>query len=98
MEDFQIRTDFEDSKEEFIKFITAIEYKFEIKKKDEFEDEILKLIREGVDVYNKSAIDIDAFENSFFDIIYKYSTIDFEENIDRIQSELERLKEMKENG
>lgn len=86
-----ISTDFEDAKEEFIRFIRAIEFKFDIKDKDDFENELLKLIREGSN--EKIGIDVDEFENSFFEVIRKHSSLSLEDNIKKIKEELEIIKE-----
>lgn len=79
-----------ESKKEFINFILALEDKFEIKDEDNFENEMLKLIKEATN--NKAALDIDNFENSFFEIIERYSSFELSDNI---KKEVEMFREGK---
>ena len=85
-----INKDF-DSTEEFIRFVRIIENKFAIEDKNSFEDELLKLIRESSK--ENVGIDVDEIENSFFDIIFRYSTIDLTENTRNIKNEISAIEE-----
>lgn len=86
-----IINEFEDPKEEFIRFIRAIEYKFDIDDKNNFEDEILKLIREATK--ENISLDVDEFENSFFEKIRQYSSLSLDDNVNKIKEEFEVIKE-----
>jgi hypothetical protein len=85
-----INKDF-DSKEEFVRFVRIVESKFAIEDKKRFEDELLKLIKESG--LENVGMDIDEIENSFFDIIFRYSTIDLKENTKNVKNELSKIEE-----
>lgn len=85
-----INKDF-DSKEEFIRFVRVIEDKFKIKEMESFEEELLKLIKESG--LENVGMDIDEIENSFFNIIFRYATVDLKENTKNIKNELGKIEE-----
>lgn len=91
----EMNLNFENTQEEFIRFIRAIEAKFDIRNKEVFEDDILKLIRENIK--ENVGTDIDKFENTFFEIIRKHSSLDLSKNIEGVKKEMEFFKDV-ENG
>jgi hypothetical protein len=80
-----------DSKEEFLRFIRIVEKKFGIENKELFEDELLKLIVESSK--ENVGIDVDEIENSLFDIIFRYATVDLKENTKNIKNEINSIEE-----
>jgi hypothetical protein len=77
-------------KEDFYEFIKAIEKKFQINEKKSFEKKFLKLVEKGTT--SKTPLEINEFENSFFNIIKEFSSLSLKDNISYMEKEIISVK------